>query len=181
MMSYGIHTSVLTNTTDEVLMGRFRKTLDDQVFGVLAARYYDRALGVARERLGSLSGAQDAVQETLIRVVRHRKQYRSSQPFAPWFYSILRNVCTDLLRKEIRHRDALKKLSDNMLVLTDEESDAARERIMELTSQLRPGEVELLGLRYAYGFSVGEIAQRVDASLEATKKRLQRLLKQLKK
>ncbi len=84
---------------DEALMAEFCRTLDDDVFRTLASRHYRQAIQIAQQRLGSFALAQDAVQETLIRIVRYRQRYNARQAFAPWFRSILRNVCTDIHRK----------------------------------------------------------------------------------
>ena len=167
------------NVSDETLMRRFCESLDDETFHTLASRYYDKALRIARERLGNDSAAQDAVQETMIRVVRFRRRYSPAKPFAPWFYAVLRNVCTDMYRKELRHQEALSAFSNAAPMLGVDESALAR--VHDLTAGLSPGEVEMLRLRYVDGLSLNEIGWRLECSLDAAKKRLQRLLKRLKR
>ena len=68
------------DVSDETLMRRFCESLDDETFHTLASRYYDKALRIAKERLGRDSAAQDAVQEAMIRVVRFRRRYRPAKP-----------------------------------------------------------------------------------------------------
>ncbi len=165
-------------TPDEVLMRRFCQTLDEECFRVLAARHYAGALRLAQGRLGSEDAAQDAVQEALIRVVRYRRRYNPSKPFAQWFYTLLRNVCTDLYRKEQRHREALETFSEVRPAIRAETS--ALERVLDLTAGLPPTDAQMLGLRFVEGFSLGEIGSQLGCSLDATKKRFQRLLKRLR-
>lgn len=164
-------------STDERLMGRFRDTLDEQVFRALAGRYYPQALRIAHDRLGNETAAQDAVQETLIRIVRHRRRYDPTKPFARWFFAILRNVCADLHRKEARHQQALQAFAD---WTAPPAAESATNRMLDLEVSLSTGEAELLQLRYVDGLSHAEIAGQIGCSLEAAKKRFQRILKRLR-
>ena len=173
---------LLTNEEpDAVIMRRFCESLDEQAFKILASRHYDHALRVAQERLGSESLAQDAVQETLIRIVRQRKRYDPAKPFAQWFYTVLRNVCTDLYRKEARHQQAVHDLAKaELMPVNNEWAELARARVLELVAALPGGDAELLRVRFLDGLSYQEIGERFHCSLDAAKKRIQRLLKRLK-
>lgn len=167
--------------SDEIIMRRFCESLDERVFHALAARYYDSALRVARERLGNESLAQDAVQETLIRIVRHCKRYDATKPFAQWFYTVLRNTCTDLYRKEARQQKALDALAQSDFLPGGLEPDEpVRARVLEMVAELPRSDAEILWLRFVDDFSFKEIGTRLNCSLEAAKKRVQRLLKRLK-
>lgn len=163
---------------DEVLMRRFQETMDEGVFRLLASRHYEAALRIAERRVGSHSTAQDAVQEALIRVVRYRRHYHPSRPFAPWFHTILRNVCTDMLRQEARRRNSLQSLSETVPPLPV--ADPRRERLVELLAGLSGGNAQLLKLRYVCGLSLGELAVQYQSSQEAVKKKIQRLIQRLR-
>jgi len=163
---------------DEVLMRRFQETMDEGVFRLLASRHYEAALRIAERRVGNHSTAQDTVQEALVRVVRCRKQYHPSRPFAPWFHTILRNVCTDMLRQENRRRDSLRNLAEVLPPLPV--SDPRQEKLAELLAGLSGGNVRLLKLRYVCGLSLGELASHCQSSQEAVKKRIQRLIQRLR-
>ncbi len=163
---------------DEVLMRRFQETMDEGVFRLLASRHYEAALRLAQKRIGNHSTAQDAVQEALIRVVRYRRHYHQSRPFAPWFHTILRNVCTDMLRQEARRRHSLQSLSEAMPPLPA--ADPRQDKLVELLAGLSGGNAQLLRLRYVCGFSLEELARQCQSSQEAVKKRIQRLIQQLR-
>jgi len=164
--------------SDELLMRRFCESLDEEVFRVLASRYYESALRVAEDRLGDYAWAQDAVQETLLRIVRFRDRYDPAKPFTHWFYAVLRNACTDIYRKESRRQEALKALADS--TPDHQPDDASKERVLELTAALPGPDTHLLRLRFVEGLSIGEIGGQLGCSLDAAKKRLQRLLRKLK-
>ena len=165
---------------DAELMTRFRDHWDEQSFEDLAKRHYIAALAVAENRLGDPGLAQDAVQETLIRVAKERRRYDVLQPFAPWFYAILRNVCTDLQRKNSRYRGKLQGLAERQ----DEEPSRApsycTESVPEALEALSGADREILLLRLGEGMSFQDIADHLVCNLETAKKRAQRALARLR-
>jgi len=163
---------------DEVLMRRFQETLDEASFRLLASRHYDAAVRIAQRRLGNHHNAQDAVQDALIRVVRHRRRYHSSRPFAPWFHTILRNVCTDILRQEARRTKALANLPEATPSLPM--AAPLKERVVELLGGLPADGAQLLQWRFVCGMSLDELAVQCQSSQEAIKKRIQRLIHRLR-
>lgn len=58
----------------------------------LVSRYIREALAVAWEFTETLDEAEDIVQETFRRVVDALDRFDQNRPFAPWFFTILRNV-----------------------------------------------------------------------------------------
>ncbi|MCF7847999.1 MAG: sigma-70 family RNA polymerase sigma factor [Kiritimatiellales bacterium] len=167
-----------TEIPDEMLMARFCATLDDAAFRELTMRYWPPALAIARGKLGRDDLAKDAVQETLIRIVRNRERYNRERPFAPWFYTILRNICTDFQRKEFRHR---QKLEDYAEVMPRHEPTGHKKHIRELLGKLPDADKEILVLRNYQGMPLAEIGDYYGISEEAAKKRAQRALAKLKK
>src|SRR5690606_24793386 len=49
---------------------------------------------------------EDLVQETFLRIYRHRARYRAGSPFRPWLYRIATNLCRDHVRYHARRRHA---------------------------------------------------------------------------
>jgi RNA polymerase sigma-70 factor (ECF subfamily) len=166
------------NLTDEELMARFHETLDDAVFRELVARYCDRGMRFAARRMGNAGNAQDAVQETFIRIVRHSHRFDPGRRFAPWFFTILRNVCTDMSRKEIRMAEALGRYT------TETEATGpdygAVERASAIVGALSEGDARLIRLRFVGGLSFKELASTLHCSVEAAKKRCQRIVNRLR-
>ncbi len=58
----------------------------------LVSRYLRQALAVAWEFTDTLEDAEDIVQEAFRRVVNTIHRFDAERPFAPWFFTILRNV-----------------------------------------------------------------------------------------
>jgi len=169
----------LNPCTDESLMCLFRDTLDEDVFTELMTRHYGPALHLAEIRLFDPENAIDAVQEAFIRIVRKRKRY-DGRRFAPWFYSILRNICTDIIRKEMRRQ---KKHTDFKEQPLTEAPPASKphDEFDTLIGSLSPRDREALTLRYAADLSFAEMAALLSCSEAAAKKRAQRALHHLRK
>ena len=166
----------LNTYSDEALMRSFRDTLDEAFFTELMNRHYGSAIHVAETRLFDSENAIDAVQEAFVRIVRKRKKY-DGRRFAPWFYAILRNICTDIIRKEMRR----KKKHDAFQIEEPEDAPTARpEEFDALIASLPPRDREAITLRYTADLSFAEIAEALDCSEAAAKKRVQRALQRLR-
>jgi len=158
-------------------MGRFQDNLDGQAFAQIVSFYTGPAIGVARRMLSDHALAEDAVQETFLRVIRGRRQYRRSRPFSCWFYAILRNICVDILRKHSRENSALRELADKKVFTAEqpESSDA-----IDLLRALPRGERFVLELRIIHNLAFRDISAAIGISEEAAKKRAQRGLRRLR-
>ena len=64
----------------------------------LVERYVRRAIGVAREYTADLDEAEDLAQEAFQRAVRGLARFDDRQRFAPWFFTILRNLGRNSVR-----------------------------------------------------------------------------------
>lgn len=65
---------------------------DESMYRELVSRYVRQALAVAWEFTDALDDAEDLVQEAFCRVVDGLPRFDVDRPFAPWFFTILRNV-----------------------------------------------------------------------------------------
>lgn len=161
-------------------MERFRASSDEKAFHHLVSRYYRSALCVAVGILGRDGlTAEDAVQEAFVRVVRASGRFDTQRSFAPWFFSILRNVCLDLLRVNTRRRRFMKVW---LAEQTDRPQPTASELdgASDLLALLQKEEREVLVYRVLHGMTFREIAALVGCSEEAAKKRAQRALRRLR-
>jgi len=82
---------------DTVLVSQ-AKLGDSGAFAVLVRRYERPLYAYARRMLGSAEEAEDAFQETFLRVHLHLDRFRDGAPFRPWLYQIATNVCRDRRR-----------------------------------------------------------------------------------
>jgi len=161
----------------ETLMVRFQSRLDSCAFDGIVSAYMKPAVGVARQILSDRTLAEDAVQESFLRVIRKRHQYTPGSPFSCWFYAIVRNVCVDMLRKLNRERETIKEAA----VRCEPKGPAAgMPEIPELLNVLAGRDRDVLVLRIVQGLAFRDVAAALGISEEAAKKRAQRALRRLR-
>lgn len=64
-----------------------------------------RMKNLARHLLGAQSDAEDAVQETFLKVQRSIATFRGQSSFVTWTFRILVNTCHDMRRKRVRRKE----------------------------------------------------------------------------
>ena len=111
---------------------------DVEAFARIVEVYQDQLFTLSFRFLSSAVEAQDAVQETFMRVYVNLPRYNGNYKFSTWIYRIATNVCIDRLRKR-RVEQSLDAASDN----ADDLSGAMHERLA--SSSLTPEEVLLRG------------------------------------
>lgn len=89
----------MTGRTDLELIDAFRGG-DAAAFNELVRRYQERVYWIARRLSGSHEDADDAVQETFVRVYEGLAGFRSASSFYTWLYRIAVNVSLNALRKK---------------------------------------------------------------------------------
>ncbi|MBS7530643.1 RNA polymerase sigma factor [Hazenella sp. IB182353] len=148
----------------------------------LYSAYFERALRLAIAITRNRDMAQDAVQETFIRVYRNMHTFDQTKRFEPWLYKILVNESRRLLKKEQRLFFWMRNdYKDAEHIQADESPDYEElyEAIQSLSDKVRLPII----LKYLQGFSEKEIADTLDIPLNTVKSRLfqgrKKLLKQL--
>lgn len=68
----------------------------------LVHRYQNRVFGLCYRMLGNRMDAEDAVQETFIRVFRSLHHWDADRDFVPWLFAIAGNRCRTLLSRKTR-------------------------------------------------------------------------------
>lgn len=144
-----------------------------------------RMLGVATRFLRRSDLAEDAVQDAFVLIWRRAAQFDPTRGSAKgWIYTILRNRCLTLLRRERREEATAPETLDEHLDTTF--LDTAWDRL-DTASNLRRCLEELdSGTRrailssYVLGHSHGEIAGRMRAPLGSVKSWVRRGLMKLR-
>ncbi len=77
---------------------------DHASFETLVDRYMGKAMTVARTYARNRDDALELTQEAFYRVYRSLDRFREGEPFAPWFFKILRNTCLSWIEKHRRRR-----------------------------------------------------------------------------
>jgi RNA polymerase sigma-70 factor (ECF subfamily) len=78
---------------------------DLRAYERLYAMHGARMKNMARNVLGSVIDAEDAVQETFLKVQRSIAGFRGQSSFVTWTYRILINTCYDARRSRLRNRE----------------------------------------------------------------------------
>jgi RNA polymerase sigma-70 factor (ECF subfamily) len=79
----------------------------------LYALHGARMKNVARNLLGSAIDAEDAVQETFLKVQRSVASFRGQSSFVTWTYRILINTCYDARRSRVRKKEVANDDSED--------------------------------------------------------------------
>ena len=130
---------------------------------------------VAYRMLGSVSEAEDAVQEAWLRL--SRSDVSEIQNLGGWLTTVVSRVCLDLLRsRKSRREDPLDDLfvPDPILSPLDPEEEAVRAdavglAMMVVLEKLSPAERLAFVLHDMFGLSFDEIAEIVDKTPAATR------------
>ena len=95
---------------------------ETEAFGELVKMHAPRAVAAAYGMLGCHDEALDASQDAFVRAWRGIGRFSGRANFYTWYYSILRNLCVDRLRRRARHK--CTELNDNFAV-AENKSDPA--------------------------------------------------------
>lgn len=93
--------------TDEQVLAAYvdpsaPRALREAAFHVLVDRYHRRLFSVCLRILRSQQDAEDAVQETFVRLARKADDFRGDSALSTWLYRVAHNVCTDHVRYDAR-------------------------------------------------------------------------------
>jgi RNA polymerase sigma-70 factor (ECF subfamily) len=159
---------------------------DDNAFANLVEAYQVPVYNLCCRMLGDPDQAEDAAQETFLKVYRGLKRYDPNRPFTTWLLSIASHHCIDRLRRRRIPAISLSELLPNQQKPDDSPGPEAVLAISEHQQAVR-GMLEHLGnrdrvvivLRYWYELSYDEIAQTLSTSVSSVKSRLHRARRQL--
>ena len=167
-----------TTPSDESLMGRFQQRLDEAAIDELVSRYLRRGVAVARQILWDRSLADDAAQEAFVRLIRSRDSYDPAKPFSVWFFTILRNVCLGMIRRQRLEVETMQAMASQSISATELPTDPAdTERLLATLPRI---EREALTLRVMHDLSFADIGAALGISEAAAKKRAQRAIGRLR-
>ena len=138
-------------------MVRFQCALDAEAFDEIVSRYLTPAVATARQILSDSALAEDAAQEAFLRVVRKRQQYRPDKRFSSWFYTIVRNICRDMLRKQGRQKTLVREFAARQAV-DSAASQADSPDVVDLLGLLSPEARAVVTLRIAQGLPFRDVA-----------------------
>ncbi len=143
-------------------------------------RWQERLWRHAYHLTGEEDAAWDAVQDTWVAIVKGIRRLQDEAAFPRWAYKILSNRCADWVRERQRER----KLSDRSApggICCQETSGGEYDSLKSALARLPGGQRALLSLRYADGYSTGEIAEILGVPEGTVKSRLHHAREQLRR
>jgi RNA polymerase sigma-70 factor (ECF subfamily) len=153
---------------------------NQEAFTSLVETYQRPVYNLCYRMLGDADEAEDASQETFLRVYKNIKKYDEKRPFSTWLLSIAAHLCIDQLRKRrmvIISMDAIPYLEPPDNSPGPEASYRLMEdqqRVQTLLKTLNPHDRAAVVMYYWYDFSYNEIARSLSLTPSAVKSRLHR-------
>jgi RNA polymerase sigma-70 factor, ECF subfamily len=150
---------------------------DADAFAVIVSRHADACARFARRMLGNQLDAEDAVQETFLRVHRSLGRYREEGRFRPWLFRILANQCRTFAvqRQRNRHLEiADPRALDRAAVESQERRFEHADGLQAALATLDPVLREAFVLKYGLELEYAEMTEITGAGISALKMRVKR-------
>lgn len=126
---------------------------------------------------------EDVVQEILISIHKARHTYDGKRPIMPWIFAIARFRIIDYLRKiysEIRFEEVdFTELCEILPDVTIQPQNS--EYINKLLQNVAPREKNILTMIHVEGYSIKEVAEKLNMSESAVKVAAHRTIKKIRK
>lgn len=158
---------------------------EETAFREFHARYFDRLyqflIVVAR---GQEHEAQEAVQQTLLRVLRYVRVFESEDVFWSWLKALARSAARDAGRKQQRYAVLLQQFALRWRDFADEQFSDDDNRLSivleESLKELPPDDRRLIEGKYLDATSVKVLSAHTGLTEKAVESRLLRLRRQLR-
>ena len=105
----------------------------------LVNRFRGRVFGLCYRMLGQWQDAEDAMQETFLRVSKNLRRWDASREFEPWLLTIAANRCRTQLSRR-KHRLATEPMFDSSAA---DRRDSEAQRAQQLTEELNQALISL--------------------------------------
>jgi RNA polymerase sigma-70 factor (ECF subfamily) len=149
---------------------------DVRAFATLVDMYYARCLRFAMHMLSSRADAEEAVQDTFVRVYRALPSYREQDSFEPWLFRILGNRCRTAGARQRRHAEVIEygEVPERAMTARQDTDIAWREEIDRALRSLPAEQREAFLMRHVEGMSYEDMGAATGAGLSALKMRVKR-------
>jgi RNA polymerase sigma-70 factor (ECF subfamily) len=171
------------NSAEVPLLTRRLAAGDESAFREFHARYFDRLyrflLVVTR---GDQDAAQEALQQTLLRVARHAREFSDEDIFWSWLKAVARNAALDGGRKRRRYLALMERFAfriDSPEAVAPKADERWREVLDEALAEMSDEDRALIAGKYLEGASVRELAEGAGLTEKTVETRLFRLRRAL--
>jgi RNA polymerase sigma-70 factor (ECF subfamily) len=169
-------------TSDADLIIRIRAG-DSDAAAALVRRYYNECWRFAYGMIGHRADAEDAVQETFLRMLGALDRYTEQQRFRGWLFRILANECRTVLTYQRRMSrfasdtegiQSIAKPNETGHETFKQSPEQFAEMLREALCKLPDRHREAFLLKHAEQMEYGQMADITGASISALKMRVKR-------
>lgn len=175
---FGITNAISNEASDDINQKRFKLACqgDHDAYWALIEPHSGLIYSVAFGILKDHEQSQDIMHEVFIRAFKSINNLRNAKRITPWLYTMTKNVCYDLIRKNVRadlkKSDVIyaqpKVVPIHEVLIKEEELKLLQTALNSLPEPFRI----IIGMKYMNQYSCKEIAGALDISVEAVKSRL---------
>jgi RNA polymerase sigma-70 factor (ECF subfamily) len=168
----------ISGLSDEEILIRYKDSGKAEYFGVLYNRYIPLLYGIGLKYMNTAAHAEDAVMQLFESLLPKITQYDIFN-FRTWIYSVMKNHCLQILRKEnqeiIANVDTETAEPDEILHLFDENNnDKERKDMLKRCIRQLPVEQRIAVIRFFMEeMSYTDIADTTEYNLEQVKSYIQ--------
>ncbi|HSN10353.1 MAG TPA: sigma-70 family RNA polymerase sigma factor [Hanamia sp.] len=159
---------------------------DTNAFAALVDRHKDFVFTLSLKILQNREEAEEAAQDTFIKIYKSLNRFKGESKFSTWIYKITYNNCLDRLKKQKRKRPvvAINEYTEHevksLMNVLDTIEENERQQMIKSCLDLLPAEESfLLTLYYFNENSLKEIAQIMSINENNVKIKLYRSRKKL--
>ena len=159
--------------SDENIAALLRSGRHTEAFEALLLAYQDKVFRLSYSMLGDRAQAEDAAQESFLRIWKSMDRYRGESALGTWIFAITRNVCLTSISKR-RPTAAIEAADRPRPDAPDRQRDILR-MVRELPENYR----QALMLFYMEERSYEEVARMLELPVGTVKTHLHRARQQL--
>jgi len=158
---------------------------DEAAWEALVRDHQQPVFRLAYLLLGNADEAGDVAQETFVRAFRALDRFDLERPLRPWLLSIATNLSHNRRRSIGRYLAALRRASEEPVAAYSTLGDSTErqweaETLRKAVRRLKPGEQEVVYMRYFLELSEADMAAALQVAPGTVKSRLHRAMARLR-
>ncbi len=165
---------------------------EEEAFRMLVEQHSRNVFNVAYRIVGNSADAEEAVQETFLKVFKRLGSFEERARFTTWLYRVAANAAMDVVRRRQRHatREAVLEDQEGQLLPfaaeapgpeREAEGGEISDHISAAMDRLTPGERAAFTLRHLQGLSIREIGEALDMQSNAVKNSIFRAVQKMRR